>query len=138
MFGGMGWMHGLRAKKTTGGGGGGSDVTPDAIGWETYVEDTNPSTSHQSITGIDTTINIYYEFILSDGGDIQYSKNSAAYVSLSSNTNISVSNGDTISWKWVGDLGGYAAIIDVRNDSDADALLGEITLVEASGGGGPD
>jgi hypothetical protein len=131
MFGGTAHKIGILAKKAAGGGGG--DVTPNSIAWETSLEDVNPATSHASITGIDTPINIYFECTYcGDGGVIQYSKNSGTYITLDANTNISVSNGNTISWKYTVDpwSSGYVAIITVRNASDSNALLKEITFVQ--------
>lgn len=108
--------------------GGGGDVTPNAIDWgvpfwdggsESYV-------TNQTITGIDTTINLYWECsYCGDGGSIYYSKNNGAWTLISELSNISISNNDTLRWKYVS-TPGTSQNIFVKNASDSNALLDTI------------
>ena len=126
MFGSMAFKLGMLAKK---GGGGGFDVTPDSVSWGGggAIVGSAPSvaSSNKTITGINTSINLYYECVYcGDGGNIEYSKNSGAWTSISELGTLSIANNDTLAWRYVNS--GGTTIIDIKNASDGNALIDQI------------
>lgn len=122
----MAYKIGILAKKATGGGG--SDVTPTDFGWtDGYFQDTfDVKTNQITIGGIDTTINIYYELVSNpDGQTFYYSKNGGSFTLWADLTNLSLSNGDTLTIQATASFGpfGGTSVIDIKNDSDGDAIL---------------
>ena len=122
----MAYKIGILAKKATGGGG--SDVTPDAVSWGGQIFNGGPiaTTATKTITGINTSINLYYACVYcGDGGNIEYSKNSGAWTLISELSNISISNNDTLAWRC--DMaGGGTQIVNINNDSDGDTQIDQI------------
>lgn len=109
---------------------GGGDVTPNSIDWGVPYWDgsTESLVNNQTITGISSTINLYWECsYCGDGGDIYYSKNSGAWTLISEFTNVSVSNNDTLRWK-LNAPPGSAKDIFIKNASDSNALLDTINF----------
>jgi hypothetical protein len=106
-----------------------ADVTPSAIDWTDNSDSlTEIATGNgaQTISGINTSINLYYQCIYcGDGGGIEYKKNAGAWISISELSTVSVSNGDTLDWRYVPSSfsGGETIIIEIRNSSDSDAII---------------
>lgn len=128
MFGGMSHKIGILAKKTAAGGGGGGDVTPTDFGWtDGYFEDVVDVTTNEiTVAGINTAINIYYQIVSNvDSQLFYYSKNGGSFTLWAELTNLSLSNGDTLRIRATAafaQYGGYS-VIDIKNDSDGDAIL---------------
>lgn len=107
-------MIAIRAKKSTGGGG--SDVIPDAVNWTDVSQNTPPfsvDTNSQTISGINTTIELDITFDFNDG-TLNYIKNTDAPVVFSSP--FTVVNGDTLKFRFQGS--GGAVQFNVYNNSD--------------------
>jgi len=115
--------------------GGGGDVTPNAIDWTDNADSTlqiPTGNGPQTISGISTAINLYYACVYcGDGGSMEYKKNAGAWTSISALSTVSVSNGDTLDWRYVPGSysGGESIVIEIRNASDGDAIVdASITL----------
>lgn len=113
--------------------GGGGDVTPNAVDWDDFNDLCLPNNSTVSgtmsgaktISGINTSINLYYECsYCGDGGNVYYKKNGGAWTQVAEFENISVSNGDTLDWGYgVGLLPGSSISIIIKNASDSNAII---------------
>ena len=126
MFGGMAYKIGILAKKATGGG---ADVTPDAVSWgggsPIYGSIPTITSDTKTITGINTSINLYYECVYcGDGGTIEYSKNSGAWTPVSELSNISIANNDTLAWRYSNS--GGVITVDIKNASDGNAVIDQL------------
>jgi len=122
-------QHASRVARAAAGGGGGGDVTPNAVDWsdESSFSSTTESTA-QTITGINTSINLYFECdYCGDGLGIAYNKNSTGWVDIAEFATISISNNDTLNWRAGPASGGYTSIF-IKNASDSNALLDTIFL----------
>jgi len=130
MLGGMGWMHGLRAKKATGGGGGGDvSCTTDFTEYVGYPGTTMESTL-QTISGINTTITLRIDIIYADEWTFEYIKNGTA-TSFNSGDTLTVVNGDTLKIKWYNNALYLYAQLEIINTSDSNASLGIIQFEAA-------
>ena len=121
-------QHASRVARAAAGGGGGGDVTPNAVNWEDASSHSSSATSlAQTITGINTSINLYWECdYCGDSLTIEYNKNGAGWVSISEFENISISNNNTLNWRALGS-GGFQSIF-IKNASDSDALLDTVSF----------
>lgn len=121
MYGGIASKIAMLAKK-----GSEADVTPDSVNW------TNGSTlggsfsssgsGAQTITGINQTIELYYDCnYCGDGGTIKYKKNGGSWTSISASATIEIADGDTLDWGYEA----YFGYIDIaiKNASDGDAVI---------------
>lgn len=115
------------------------DVTPNAINWTDNSDSTlqiPTGNGAQTISGINTTIQLYYECsYCGDGGGMEYKKNGGAWTAINELETVSVSNGDTLDWRYVPSSysGGETIVIIIKNLSDPVALdnyatIDEITL----------
>jgi hypothetical protein len=111
------------------------DVTPSTIDWTDNTDSTfqiPTGNGAQTISGINTSINLYYQCVFcADGGSIEYKKNAGAWTSISQLSTVSVSNGDTLDWRYVPQsfTGGETIVIEIRNASDGNAIVDDsITL----------
>lgn len=111
-----------------------ADVTPNSVDWDDYTFNEfsggsilGTSSGAKTISGISTSINIYYSCIYcGDSVPVYYKKNGGAWTAVSENENISVSNNDTIDWG-SGQFG-YVSF-SVKNASDGNATIdGEVSL----------
>jgi hypothetical protein len=106
-----------------------SDVTPNAIDWTDNSDSTiqiPTANGPQTISGINTSINLYYQCIYcGDGGTMQYKLNAGSWTTIAELATVSVSNGDTLDWRYVPSSysGGETIIIEIRNASDGDAII---------------
>ena len=106
-----------------------ADVTPNAINWTDNSDSTiqiPTANGAQTISGISSSINLYYGCIYcGDGGTIQYKKNAGAWTTIAELETVSVSNGDTLDWRYVPSSysGGETIIIEIRNASDGNAIV---------------
>ena len=106
-----------------------ADFTPSAINWTDNSDSTlqiPTANGAQTISGISASINLYYQCIYcGDGGTIQYKKNAGAWTTIAELATISVSNGDTLDWRYVPGSysGGESIIIEIRNASDGNAIV---------------
>ena len=131
MLGGMGWMHGLRAKKATGGGGGGDvSCTTDFTEYVGYPSSTTMESTLQTISGINTTITLRIDVIYSDENTYEYIKNGTA-TSFNSGDTLTVVNGDTLKIKWYNNSLYLVAYLEIINTSDSNASLGTINFEAA-------
>lgn len=119
--------------------GGGGDVTPNALDWADNLDSSlqiPTSNGPLTISGINTSINLYYQCVYcGDGGSIEYKKNAGAWTSISEFSTVSVSNGDTLDWRYVPQsfVGGETIVIEIRNASDGNAIVdNSISLAYAS------
>jgi hypothetical protein len=121
-------QHASRVARAAAGGGGGGDVTPNAVDWPDASSPGLTATSTaQTITGINTSINLYWECdYCGDGLTTEYNKNGAGWVSNSEFDNISISNNDTLNWRATSS-GGFQSIF-IKNASDSNALLDTISF----------
>lgn len=106
-------MIAIRAKKPTGGG---SDVTPNAVNWDDVSSSAPPyqvDTNSQTISGINTAIELDITFDFNDGG-FYYIKNTDDPVLFSSP--FTVVNGDTLKFRFEGS--GGMVQFNVYNNSD--------------------
>jgi hypothetical protein len=103
-----------------------ADVTPNAVNWGDCVDTVNGigTNSNQTISGITSSINLYWVRSGDANITVSYSKNNGSYTTIAQNTNFSVSNNDTIKWQ-VQTFSGTAqsGTITVRNASDSNASL---------------
>ena len=107
-------MIAIRAKKSTGGGG--SDVIPDAVNWTDVSQNVPPysvDTNSQTISGINTTIELDITFDINDG-TFYYIKNTDDPVSF--DLPFTVVNGDTLKFRFQGS--GGMVQFNVYNNSD--------------------
>ena len=116
---------GILAKK---GGGGGGDVTLNPTpNWNDPI-DLPATTISQTMQGIDTAITLRIVQLLSDGG-WEYKKNAGSWIaSVDVNTDVLMSNGDSIQFRNIGTSMGYVTMIEVYNYTDGNTLLDTITL----------
>lgn len=108
-------MIAIRAKKSAGGGGG--DVTPNAVNWTDVSQNAPPSsvdTNSQTISGINTTIELDITFDFNDGS-LYYIKNTDAAVEFVGSP-FTVVNGDTLKFRFSGS--GGLVQFNVYNNSD--------------------
>lgn len=108
-------MIAIRAKKSTGGGG--SDFIPDAVNWTDVSQNAPPfsvDTNSQTISGINTTIELEITFDFNDG-TLSYIKNTDAPVELVGSP-FTVVNGDTLKFRF--QASGGAVQFNVYNNSD--------------------
>jgi hypothetical protein len=120
-----------------GGGGGGTDVTPDSMtGDYSNISSLSTgvgSTEDAEVSGIDTTINLYYELSGTSGGGIvtySYRINSGSWIPLTqgSGNTFSVTNLDTVGWRVVTtEFTTQSGTITMKNGSDGDATLDTFT-----------
>lgn len=106
-----------------------ADVTPtptpnwsDVTGFIPFA-----STGQQTISGINTTINLYFEYDFGDGLSIEYRKNGGSWTPINEFATVAIANGDTLDWGARGS-GGYQSIM-IKNASDGNALLDTIEFV---------
>ena len=117
------------------------DVTPNAVNWGDCndIVGGSGSNSNQTISGITSSINLYWERT-TGGTDITvyYIKNNGSAVEIDENTNFSVSNNDTIKWTVQTNSSTLqAGTIAVHNASDSNATLDTFNYsVRVFGGGG--
>lgn len=110
-------------------GGGAVDVTPNPTpDWGDYIVGAPAISATQTIQGINTTINLYYECVFcGDGGNLYYSKNSEAWTIISELATISIVNNDTLAFKFA-DVSGGILSINIINASDSNAILDTLTF----------
>jgi hypothetical protein len=115
------------------------DVTPSTIDWTDNTDSTlqiPTGNGAQTISGINTSINLYYQCVYcGDGGSIEYKKNAGAWTSISELSTVSVSNGDTLDWRYVPSSfsGGETIVIEIRNASDGNAIVDDSITLSYSG-----
>lgn len=122
---------------------GGGDVTPDPTpDWGGDYTSTNPVYSNTvQVLGIDTTITLAINLTFSDGGTLTVGVNNTnTYGGTETTfaidpTTFEVSNGQYVTFKWIGDNPGYTIGFYITNQSDGDATLGgNISLATDAGG----
>lgn len=123
----MAFKVGMLSKKATGGGGG--DVTLNPTPNWNDVFDAGPATTpSQTMQGIDTEITLRIVQIFSDGG-WEYKKNAGSWIAaVNVNTDVPMSNGDSIQFRNIGAVAFYVTMIEVYNYTDGNTLLDTITL----------
>ena len=106
-----------------------ADVTPNAVNWPDASSGKSTAASvAQTITGINTSINLYFECdYCGDGLAIAYNKNGSGWVDIAEFATISISNNDTLNWRAGPASGGFTSIF-IKNASDSNALLDTIAL----------
>ena len=133
-------QHASRVARAAAGGGGGG-VTPNAVDWNDASGDCNCSTNEQTITGIDTAINLVISWSLSgDVGQVLMYKNATEFDLLndySSPATFSISNNDIISFYASGTAcAASESYLTVTNASDGNAVLDTFTMTTTGGEGG--
>lgn len=136
MYGGISTYLSIRRPKTVAG-----DVTPNAVNWSQLTGGGTANSNSQTITGIDTSINLLLEY--SDNtvssSSFLYSKNGGADVTIDSsvpNTTTSANingivNNDAIVFRYSStaeDPPGSTISVTVKNASDGNAVLDTFTL----------
>ena len=121
----MAFKLGMLAKK---GGGGGGDVTLNPTpNWDDPIG-LPATTISQTMQGIDTEITLRIVQLLSDGG-WEYKKNAGSWIAaVDVNTDVSMSNGDSIQFRNIGTNLGYTTMIEVYNYTDGNTLLDTIIM----------
>ena len=132
-------QHASRVARAAAGGGG--DVTPNAVDWEDASGVCNCSTNEQTITGINTAINLVISWSFSgDVGEFFMYKNATEFDLLnnySSPATFSISNNDIISFYASGSAcAATETSVTVTNASDGNAVLDTFTMTTAGGEGG--
>ena len=124
----MAYKIGVLAKKATGGGG--SDVTLNPTpNWEASIFSLPSITNTETMQGIDTTITLRIVQLFSDGG-WEYKKNAGSWIlAVDVNTDVSMSNGDSIGFRNFGTNPGYVTVIEVYNYTDGNTLLDTIEMI---------
>ena len=129
-------QHASRVARAAAGGGGG-DVTPNAVNWND-VAAPGGSTNTQTITGINTAINLTISFTGYYGtGAFNVYKN-ASQTSLADEGTpftLSVSNNDQI-YFYGSSVSEQAISVTVTNASDGNTVLDTFTINTGEGGGG--
>ena len=107
---------------------GGSDVTPDAVNWADIGPGTTPQdNANQTISGIDTTIILEVNFTGS-GASLLYSVDNGTYTLLASGGQFSVSNGQTVKFRFTRVASGTSSgTATVTNESDGSTTLDTFT-----------
>ena len=127
-------QHASRVARAAAGGGGGGGVTPNAVNWNDVA---NGSTNTQTITGINTAINLTISFTGYVSGSFNVYKNDSETSLADEGTpfTLSVSNNDEIYFS--GSPGEDQTIsVTVTNASDGNTVLDTFTISAGGGGGG--
>ena len=127
-------QHASRVARAAAGGGGGNDVTPNAVNWNDVA---GGSTNTQTITGINTAINLTISFTGYGTGSFNVYKNDSETSLADEGTpfTLSVSNNDEIYFS--GSPGEDQTIsVTVTNASDGNTVLDTFTITAGGGGGG--
>ena len=127
-------QHASRVARAAAGGGGGGGVTPNAVNWNDVA---NGSTNTQTITGINTAINLTISFTGYVSGSFNVYKNDSETSLADEGTpfTLSVSNNDEIYFS--GSPGEDQTIsVTVTNASDGNTVLDTFTITAGGGGGG--
>ena len=129
-------QHASRVARAAAGGGGGGDVTPNAVNW-TDVAAPGGSTNTQTITGINTAINLSISFTGYGAGAFNVYKNDSetSLADEGSPFTLSVSNNDQIYFYAVS-VGEQTISVTVTNASDGNTVLDTFTINTGEGGGG--
>lgn len=114
-----------------------ADFVPNAINWSDITGSYSGNTDSQSITGINTTIELRTTYSTGSSGAIQlrYQKNGGSVTDIASGGSIFVNNGDTLIF--VITYGGTyidSSVVDITNQSDGGTLLDSL-FVYMSGNG---
>jgi hypothetical protein len=142
MFCGLAHKIAILSKKTaSGGGGGGGDVTPNAVNWTNGIGFDSSQTNNVTITGIDTAINLRFDYSGNIGGSdgaFYYSKNNGGSwtlidnsitTSTESSALVSMSNSQTLIFKFdQTTITTVVLSVSVVNTSDSNAVLDTFTL----------
>lgn len=130
-------QHASRVARAAAGGGGGGDVTPNAVNW-TDVAAPGGFTNTQTITGINTTINLRIDSTGYGGtGAFDVYKNDSQTSLANEGTpfTLSVSNNDQI-YFYASSSQEQTISVTVTNASDENTVLDTFTLNTGEGGGG--
>ena len=104
----------------------GPDNTPDTVNWAVISGTDDASNAAQTIQGIDSSINVFWERSNSTETSFwstYYDINGGGWTLIGENTNFSVSNGDALKWRIVTTIGSVNFDLNVKNASDGDALI---------------
>ncbi len=101
-----------------------ADRTPDAIDWANFDD----NSSVQTITGINTSINVRISVVLNQGApDVWYRKDGGSWTLFSSSVDVNnVSEGSTLEFRVIGNVGD-AATFTITNLSDSNTVLDTVT-----------
>ena len=112
---------------------GGNDVTPNAVNWNDVA---GGSTNTQTITGINTAINLTISFTGYATGSFNVYKNDSetSLANEGSPFTLSVSNNDEIYFS--GNPTDGTISVTVTNASDGNTVLDTFTITAGGGGGG--
>jgi hypothetical protein len=116
------------------------DVTPNAVNWEDASGGCNCSTNEQTITGINTAINLVISWSVSGFvGEFFMYKNATEFDLFNNYSNpatFSISNNDIISFYVSGSAcSAVENSVTVTNASDGNAVLDTFTMNTFGGGG---
>lgn len=125
----------ILAKKTSG------DVTPNAVNWGNGIGFDSSSTDNKTITGINTAINLRFDYSGNVGGSdgaFYYSKNNGSSwtlidnsitTSTESSSLVSMSNNETLIFKFdQTTITTVVLSVSVVNTSDGNTVLDTFTL----------
>jgi hypothetical protein len=105
------------------------DVTPAAVNWGNLSGISPQSNANQTISGINQPITLHFDVTITSGaGTLSYDINDGSAVPFVDNDTVSVSNGQTVSFRASDSSGAFEGSVSVKNASDGMVELDSFTF----------